>query len=394
MAEPRIAAALATLRAQVNTAHPNRLIVSDGWIGDAAHAARTSDHNPNSASVVTALDLTHDPAHGFDSWDCAEVLRLNKDKRIKYVISNGRIFSSSVSPWVWRKYTGPNNHAQHVHVSVRGEKQYYDDPAPWDLVRGTGDMPAPKPPPVQTVGITPAMRRKMAKAIVVYEARRDRDNRLLVYSPSDGSQEIAGVNNRHHPAEYTRLKALLDAGRHDEAETAVEDYVLKYTGPVTGWVTDAGLEFFLRDCAFNRGPTGAAKILQMALGLTLVDGQIGPRSRAALAKAEPVKLLLALRAARARYEDKTYGPRPALRKGLINRWNAVLNAALAFRVEAAQPIAPVVQVITTVVVGAGVVTGGVVATEKQGYGVPGIMAVVLIALIVGCLVYKLWPRKA
>jgi hypothetical protein len=68
---PRIAKSLDVLRSQINKAHPNRSKVSDGWIGDTAHAARASDHNPNSGGVVTALDLTHDPAHGFDSWKFA-----------------------------------------------------------------------------------------------------------------------------------------------------------------------------------------------------------------------------------------------------------------------------------------------------------------------------------
>src|SRR4051794_9209283 len=57
----RLAKALETLRSQVNAAHPTRRKASDGWIGDTAHSARKSDHNPNSAGVVCALDMTHDP---------------------------------------------------------------------------------------------------------------------------------------------------------------------------------------------------------------------------------------------------------------------------------------------------------------------------------------------
>ena len=40
----RIAKALATLREQVNSKWPNRSKVNDGWLGDAAHQARKSDH--------------------------------------------------------------------------------------------------------------------------------------------------------------------------------------------------------------------------------------------------------------------------------------------------------------------------------------------------------------
>jgi lysozyme family protein len=41
------------------------------------------------------------------------------------------------------------------------------------------------------------------------------------------------------------------------------------------------IEAYLRDSAFNRGPGGAAKILQMALGVT-VDGGVGPETLGAL----------------------------------------------------------------------------------------------------------------
>lgn len=126
----RVAKSLEVLRDQVNKLYPNRSKSSDGTIGDEAHQATVSDHNPNANGVVTALDLTHDPAHGFDSYAFAETLRLSRDPRIKYIISNSRIFSKIISPWVWRKYTGTNPHDEHVHISV-GDN--YDDVTPWKL---------------------------------------------------------------------------------------------------------------------------------------------------------------------------------------------------------------------------------------------------------------------
>lgn len=51
---------------------------------------------------------------------------------------------------------------------------------------------------------------------------------------------------------------LIGAGRFDEAELLAENVVVKYTDAAAGWSNDAGVEFFLRDCVFNRGPTGAA----------------------------------------------------------------------------------------------------------------------------------------
>lgn len=114
----RLARGLDKLRSQVNTKHPNRSKSSDGTIGDRKHAARASDHNPVNG-IVHALDLTHDPGKGFDVHFLAERLRLSKDPRISYVISNKRIFSSTKSPYVWRAYTGSNPHSKHMHISIR-----------------------------------------------------------------------------------------------------------------------------------------------------------------------------------------------------------------------------------------------------------------------------------
>jgi hypothetical protein len=126
----RLAKSLETLRDQVNAKWPGRDKSSDGTIGDASHQATNSDHNPNSAGVVTAMDITHDPAHGLDARKLAETLVASRDPRIKYIISNAQIVSSTVSPWQWRPYTGANAHRAHVHISVAGD---YDDTRPWHL---------------------------------------------------------------------------------------------------------------------------------------------------------------------------------------------------------------------------------------------------------------------
>lgn len=145
---PRLARSLATMLAQINAAHPKRSKASDGFIGDAAHASRSSDHNPwvrdGAVGVVTAGDFTHDPANGFDGQVFADALRTSRDSRIKYVIHNGRIFSSFISPWTWRPYTGSNPHEHHVHVSIVGPgdpewlssleaKTLYDSTRAWQI---------------------------------------------------------------------------------------------------------------------------------------------------------------------------------------------------------------------------------------------------------------------
>lgn len=340
----RIAKSLDALRKQIDAAAPGRDKSSDGWLGDAAHAARKSDHNPNAAGVVTALDITHDPARGVNARALAEALITSRDKRIKYVISNRQINSSAVSPWQWRPYDGPNAHEHHVHVSVMDDPALYDDIGLWSIPGVL--VPQPSSPMSQT---SPDLRLRMARAILDYEARRDSQGHLAVYDlpPGDGggAYEVAGINEKYHKAEADHLVALIRAGSFDEAEKYATDFMLRFTDVVLNWGSlDAGVEFYLRDCVFNRGPTGAAAILQIALGVA-VDGIVGEKeTKPALAKAPPAALLNALHPAREKYERSTYPWKKESRdesndlwKGLVNRWNKVLEQARKFSLEAAQP---------------------------------------------------------
>lgn len=145
----RLAGCLIKLRDQINAQWPTRSKDSDGWIGDVAHSARKSDHNPDEFGVVHAVDITHDPGHGLDSYKLANLLLRKQDPRVSYIISNGRIGSgpAGVEPGVWRKYTGANKHDHHMHVScLAGAHQ--DDSRPWDIsgVTLVAD-PQFKPPP-------------------------------------------------------------------------------------------------------------------------------------------------------------------------------------------------------------------------------------------------------
>lgn len=124
---------LSKLLQQVNARYPGRSKVSDGEIGDSAHQKRKSDHDPNAAGVVTAIDITNDPHGQPNSRDLAETLVASRDKRIKYLISNGQICSSTLAPWAWRPYHGTNGHFHHVHISVSASPKLYDDQSDWNL---------------------------------------------------------------------------------------------------------------------------------------------------------------------------------------------------------------------------------------------------------------------
>jgi hypothetical protein len=133
---------LVALRDQANAMWPNRDKSSDGSIGDAAHSSRTSDHNPDPVTgAVRAYDLDEDldgtdDESGAELMSFAEHLRSTRDPRIKYVIYEGRMFSSyptSAYPaWTWRPYSGTSNpHTKHMHVSVLSTATGENDTRSW-----------------------------------------------------------------------------------------------------------------------------------------------------------------------------------------------------------------------------------------------------------------------
>jgi hypothetical protein len=198
---------------------------------------------------------------------------------------------------------------------------------------GTG----PEPPrhwitPLPEQASNPS-RAAMARAIVDFEARRDPQGRIAVYrlpqGDGGGRYEVAGINERYHKAACDELVALIHSGRHAEAETRAAVLVADYTDKAATWTRNPGVEFFLRDCMFNRGPGGAAWILQKAVGVE-TDGDVGPITLAAAQTAEtnPRQLLDRLRQSRETYERLRRNESSPFWPGLLNRWSKAHAKAL------------------------------------------------------------------
>ena len=116
-------AAVAVLR-QATALKPLRKKASDGLLPSAAHikASPNSDHNTG-----LAVDLTHDPKNGID---CEEIFeKLKEDKRVKYLIFKGKIWSKEKAKQGNRQYTGSNPHNKHLHISI--ESTSANDTSPW-----------------------------------------------------------------------------------------------------------------------------------------------------------------------------------------------------------------------------------------------------------------------
>jgi hypothetical protein len=120
LAKKATPAAIAVLR-QATALRPKRKKASDGLLPSAAHVHQNpnSDHNTG-----FGVDITHDPAHGID---CHEMyMNLKTDKRVKYLIFKGLIWSSEKGD---KPYTGSNPHNKHLHISIKDNCG--NDTSPW-----------------------------------------------------------------------------------------------------------------------------------------------------------------------------------------------------------------------------------------------------------------------
>lgn len=128
----RIAESLKRLREQVNALYPNRDKSSDGSIGDTRHSARKSDHNPNGAGVVCAIDIDEDLSPNNTVAGIVASIQASRDPRVKYIIYEGKItVKGDITKW--KPYSGVNPHKHHAHISVKQDAKLYDDRRDWSV---------------------------------------------------------------------------------------------------------------------------------------------------------------------------------------------------------------------------------------------------------------------
>lgn len=122
----RASSAVEALGRQIEEAWPDRH-GADGTVASRGHDQNSprSDHRPRPTTgpgIVRAIDVGETVEDQGET--LAEELRRARDPRLKYLIHEGRLFSSydhSNGPaWSWRRYSGYNAHLNHVHVSVYG----------------------------------------------------------------------------------------------------------------------------------------------------------------------------------------------------------------------------------------------------------------------------------
>lgn len=140
-----LAPSLVKLVEDTDAKWPKRKKTHDGSIGDAAHAARDSEHNPDDDNdpmpegYVSAVDITKDSA----AMAAFLLKELIGDRRVWYVIHDGFIYSRTHN-WAKRAYDGPNPHREHLHVSLVQTKAAANDTGSW--FGATAPVTPPKPP--------------------------------------------------------------------------------------------------------------------------------------------------------------------------------------------------------------------------------------------------------
>lgn len=149
-----LAPSLIRLMDDVDDRWPKRSKTHDGSIGDAAHAARSSEHNPDRDSddmprgYVSAVDITKDSA----AMAKALLEVLIGDDRVWYVIHAGFIYSRTHG-WAKREYVGPNPHTHHLHVSLVQTKKAANDTGGWIGPAKITPVPAPPSTPVKKLPV-------------------------------------------------------------------------------------------------------------------------------------------------------------------------------------------------------------------------------------------------
>jgi Putative peptidoglycan binding domain len=144
-----------------------------GWIGNAAHQAEQSDHNPDARGLVHAIDVMviKTRAEAVVTWALAH------PDDLEYVIHNRTIWTRR-HDFRPKRYTGTDPHTNHVHISGRhgptGENRAtgtgYNTASEQSTPAGTPTkVPVPSPGPGPKLGHGPGLTPKTSSTLPVHK---------------------------------------------------------------------------------------------------------------------------------------------------------------------------------------------------------------------------------
>jgi lysozyme family protein len=221
----------------------------------------------------------------------AETLRRNRDRRIKYVISNRRIFSSQLHAWEWHPYTGANPHDHHVHISVLPDRARYDDRTPWNLHRAVVNEVVARPQKSSsTIQGETAVRSfydQCLDRVLAHEGGYTNDPR------DPGGPTNFGITIYDYRKYVKPAATAADVQRMSLAE-ARSIYRSKYWDALCCDDLPAGVDYTVFDYGVNSGIGRAGKVVRRVLDISDADWRVNAHVIAALKKSEPSKVIVAI----------------------------------------------------------------------------------------------------
>lgn len=192
---------------------------SIGWIGDRAHQARASEHNPDADGSVDAIDVPHAPHLGIDMNILVSQLIASGDKRLQRVIWNRRIWDPKRG---WRNYSGANPHTAHAHIETTNAGQ--SNASDWKIpafgyggsnkVADKNTTPAKKPtttaPPPSTPSQTPTT--------------TEEDEMQFLFSDGKKLWLTNGLIRREVPVNPDRIRELFFLGQAKNRKLDDQDW--------------------------------------------------------------------------------------------------------------------------------------------------------------------------
>lgn len=180
---------------------------SIGWIGDAAHRARASEHNPDRDGSVDAIDVPHSTKLGLDMNVLTSQLIASGDKRLQRVIWNRRVWDPSRG---WRNYTGANPHTTHAHIETTNSSQ--SNASDWRIPL-FGYSATPKPPPKTTTPPPPPT-----------ASTTEEDDMQYLFSDGKKLWLTNGISRREVSVNPDRIKELIFLGQAKNRKLENQDW--------------------------------------------------------------------------------------------------------------------------------------------------------------------------
>lgn len=147
MANWYLTPALTKYRDEVNKRYPKRDKATDGTIGDPAHAARVSQHNPDKDGSVDAWDMDKDLNGAQSDEREIEFLKLHFQRHdAAHLWIHNRQIALRSNGWKRETYRGTNPHTGHVHWESQQATE--NSTKPWIIIAPPKPPTVPGPNPV------------------------------------------------------------------------------------------------------------------------------------------------------------------------------------------------------------------------------------------------------